>query len=165
VANSFITLNPTRVAVTGLTTQTQVAVFTSASEVISVTQVVTVPVTSFRLVSPTPASSPNGSLQPQPASSEPNLSWVAAPVVGGIAAILVVIVMFIMARKKREGYSWKPSFSFRAPFRPSRGVQRLEDGPDDNDTPVYEVKGGKMSLRGGSAGVAAASKTLNIFRK
>jgi hypothetical protein len=182
---------PSSVPVTSIQTQTLVSVVTSASEVISITQVVTVPVTTFRPV--TGLEAPTGTPVPQLPGDQNSLSWVAAPVVGGIAAILVVVVMFVMFRRRRGGaggggsrgsgsgskWSWKPSFGFvsnrkfpsiggagswRSMFRPD--AQRLEDGPEEKGgkTPRYEVRGGKMSLRDGDQS-RPSTAGMGFFRR
>lgn len=90
-------------------------------------------------------------------SSDPegaNLSWVAAPVVGGVVALLVVGVLIIIFRKRRNGgkgdavpVGWASMFG---PLRNSkgRGVERSED-TEEKGVPVYEVKGGKVALKEG----------------
>lgn len=123
--------------------------------VVSVTQVVTAP-------SGTSPESQQGAT-----SNGASLSWVAAPVVGGVAAILVVVVLIIMFRKRKNnsarssssgGSSWAPfgkSNKRAPPMEGEKGIlgsnrssamQRLGSS-DGKSVPVYEVKGGKVALR------------------
>lgn len=87
-----------------------------------------------------------------------NLSWVAAPVVGGVAALLVVGVLLIMFRKRRNGGKGEATpgrlgamFGARGKTRGrEKGMERLEDA--EGKVPVYEVKAGRVALKKGGEG-------------
>lgn len=122
-----------------------------------VTQVVTAP-----LDSTSASAEAESGAQSEGASA--NLSWVAAPVVGGVAAMLVVGVLLIMFRKRRNGGTakaggWKGMLGLGG--KQSRGMQRLSD-TESRGVPVYEVKDGKMALR--NSGDSAQRPMTGLFR-
>ncbi|SPO00082.1 uncharacterized protein DNG_02934 [Cephalotrichum gorgonifer] len=114
-----------------------------------------------------PQDSPSGSAEAGSSQGSASLSWVAAPVVGGVAAMLVIGVLVIMFRKKRRngargggvmsssgsvggGAGWKSMFTMSGARGSgiNRGMQRLDDDSEGlGGVPVYEVKGGKVALR------------------
>lgn len=102
-------------------------------------------------------------------SGSANLSWVAAPVVGGVAAMLVVGVLLIMFRKRRNGGKakaggWKGMLGLGG--KQSRGMQRLSDteskGVESRGVPVYEVKDGRVALR--NSGDSGQRPMTGLFR-
>lgn len=69
--------------------------------------------------------------------------------VGGVAAMLVVGVLLIMFRKRRngrkaKGSGWKGMLGMGG--QRSQGMEKLSD-TESRAVPVYEVKDGKMALR------------------
>jgi len=154
-------------------TRTLVQLSTSASSVISVTQLVTVPAdvtpTGFAQMGRT------GDGDTDDGGDGANMAWVAAPVVGGIAAVMVVVVMFIMFRKKKRRNNANASedggsggmLGFvsrkRMPdisesgggmlgfWKPNNaGAERLGSSGDEKPTSKYMVKDGKSVPRPGS---------------
>lgn len=78
--------------------------------------------------------------------------------VGGVAALLVVGVLLVMFRKRRNGGGkgepapsvWGATFGALRGSR-GKGMERLGDA-EGRGVPVYEVKGGKVALRKGGEG-------------
>jgi hypothetical protein len=109
-------------------TETVVSIITSVSvsDAVSITELITIPVTTeisatgippssaaeeSNLSSTTAAAEPSAaqlggpSQPPGPASSR---AWIAAPVVGSIAALVVVVVVFVMLGRRRLARSSRP---------------------------------------------------------
>ncbi|KAB5532773.1 hypothetical protein GE09DRAFT_376802 [Coniochaeta sp. 2T2.1] len=115
-------------------TQTVISIITSVSvsDAVSVTQLITVPVTTEITATPpsssqsligtsaadsfisgaTTSPSSQGSLDSS-ATPSSSRAWIAAPVVGSIAALVVVVLVFVMLgrRRMRGGNSRRPSTS------------------------------------------------------
>ena len=120
-----------------------------------ITQIVTAPLDS---------TSASAEAESEAESGSASLSWVAAPVVGGVAAMLVVGVLLIMFRKRRNGGKakaggWKGMLGLGG--KQSRGMQRLSD-TESRGVPVYEVKDGKMALR--NSGDSGQRPMTGLFR-
>lgn len=121
-----------------------------------VTQVVTAPL-----------DSPSAAGEAERDADSANLSWVAAPVVGGVAAMLVVGVLLIMFRKRRNGGTaggggWKGMLGLGRGR--GRGMEKLGDS-EGRGVPVYEVKDGRVALReSGESGESAQRPLTGLFR-
>ncbi|OIW31887.1 hypothetical protein CONLIGDRAFT_244618 [Coniochaeta ligniaria NRRL 30616] len=101
-------------------TETVISIITSVSvsDAVSVTQLITVPVTTEITATPAPLGTSAADSAPSPSTSSsadgsttaqldqgPDTSssraWIAAPVVGSIAALVVVVVVFVMLGRRR----------------------------------------------------------------
>jgi hypothetical protein len=110
--------------VVSVATETVISIITSVSvsDAVSVTQILTVPVTteitatnpappptsaadiasSPSSTSPADSSSPAAQVDPSAADSGSSRAWIAAPVVGSVAALVVVVVVFVMLGRRRS---------------------------------------------------------------
>lgn len=113
--------NAPTAAPASVATQTVISIITSVSvsDAVSVTQLITVPVTTeitatpipftsaadSALTSTTSALSEPGAAQldaASPSDSSSSRAWIAAPVVGSVAALVVVVIVFVMLGRRRS---------------------------------------------------------------
>jgi len=173
LAQSFSTIAGTPTAVfpeTSVLTQTVLSVITSTGE--SATQVLTVPVTitpfGMETSSINPAAATEGAAVVGIPGSDAK-AWIAAPVVGSIAAVTVIAAAFVMWGKRRTSRSdGGGGFLSRLPFMGSRsdlGSMRERSGSRGGLTlpfgNYWRLGGSKLvdeeSSRGGNSGLPSRS--------
>ena len=108
---TFITLTPattpeeqTVPPPSAVTLETIVTAVPSASETIFVTSVVTIPITNTatKSISVPAAESSGANGIASESSANSSRAWIAAPVVGSIAAVVLIVMVFIMWGRKRK---------------------------------------------------------------
>ncbi|TPX14139.1 uncharacterized protein E0L32_000533 [Thyridium curvatum] len=120
-----------------VSTQTIVSIITSMQDsvptVVSTTQILTVPVTqTAEVAAPPPAggipetggpaggAAPTSTAAADAAATDSSRAWIAAPVVGSVAAVMVIAVAFVMWGRRRSAARSSSLFS-RLPFTRAGG--------------------------------------------